>query len=197
MYTLLLGQLKYSINPELIHHIVSIVNQAYDDSEGDLLGPDHKRTHFKDITDTVERGELYAATTDPNLLVDTFTTTTTITNYGPASTILGVFKVRLIDSNIASLGMIVVAPSYQRTKLGQLMLSHFEMVAKRMGRSIGQMEVPFPIDGKPHYFKDYLRNWYTKNGYREVRRERAEEILMGNGAILARPMEFFILQKAL
>jgi ribosomal protein S18 acetylase RimI-like enzyme len=72
--------------------------------------------------------------------------------------------------------MFAVASSQRRSGLGRKLIDFAEKEARLRGCTIMELEVLMPDEGN-HVFKDILKVWYPKLGYRPVRREEIADVL--------------------
>ena len=162
--------------PELVAALTDLVNRVYADGEKGLWGPGAARTDQAEIAGLIERGEIAVARVGGRLA--------------------GAVRVRVLDEERGELGMLVAEPEQQGTGIGRELVRFAERWGREQGLAIMQLELLMPLEWE-HPVKGFLRDWYTRIGYRQVSVGDLAEDFPHLAAQLATPCAFLIFHKTL
>ncbi len=170
-----------NLNPELgdlnlSENIAILINRVYQDAEDGIWKVGASRTNVPEIEDLIKRGELVAAFVDEK--------------------IVGVVRVQLIHPSIGEFGMLAVDPLCRNGKIGSKLVSYAENKCSHMGASTMQLELLVPSSWK-HSFKEYLKEWYTRIGYKKINIGSIMDSYPQLGPLLGTDCDFEIYQKQL
>jgi ribosomal protein S18 acetylase RimI-like enzyme len=159
-----------------VEDVTRVINAAYAIGEAGLWRDGWTRTTPEEVSGLIRDRELLAATVDGR--------------------IVGCARVALFDDGAADLGLVSAAPGLQGSGVGRALVSRAEEDMRSRGVTTMQLELLVPCEGT-HPFKERLRAWYERLGYRVQRTAPFEEVASHPAADLARPCEFLIYRKAL
>jgi GNAT superfamily N-acetyltransferase len=159
-----------------VAEITELVNNVYADAEKGLWQPGAQRTHPAEMAAIVRAGELAVALAGPRLV--------------------GAVRVCRLATGEGEFGMLVADPAHRGVGVGRELVGFAEAWARGEGLDRMQLELLLPRDWT-HPVKEFLREWYTRLGYREVRRDPFEEAYPALQPQLATPCDFVVFHKAL
>jgi ribosomal protein S18 acetylase RimI-like enzyme len=160
----------------LVEALVRVINEAYAIGEAGLWLEDAARTEPDEIAGAIRSGGMLAATVDGR--------------------IVGCAYARPLDTGIVDLSLISAAPERWGAGVGRELVRAAERLMRARGVTTMQLELLVPKEGV-HPEKDRLRAWYTRLGYRVVRRAPFEQVAAHLAPQLATPCEFLIFRKPL
>jgi GNAT superfamily N-acetyltransferase len=160
----------------LMTRIAELVNRVYAEAEKGLWRDGADRTDALDIAAMVHAGELAVARLDGRLV--------------------GAVRIRRLDPGLAEFGMLVASPEYRGIGIGRALVAFAEDWARQQGLSRMQLEVLAPRTWT-HPVKEFLRDWYTRIGYRQTRTGRLADAYPALQPQLATPCDFAIYHKNL
>lgn len=153
-----------------------LVNRVYADAEKGIWREGAERTSAGDLAAIVRAGELAAARLDGRLA--------------------GAVRVRRLATGEGEFGMLVASPEHRGIGLGRRLVEFAEGWAREQGLATMQLELLLPRDWE-HPVKEFLREWYTRIGYRPVRTASFADDFPGLEPLLATPCDFVIYHKPL
>ncbi|MBL4592896.1 MAG: GNAT family N-acetyltransferase [Flavobacteriales bacterium] len=127
--------------------LVRMINAVYKESENDLWKDNHERITRTRLLEIIEKRELLLAIDD--------------------SEVLGCIHLEPMDKLMYKFKMLVANPKHKGTGVGSLLVSFAEQQAKKNGAKTMQLELLVPTDFL-HSDKVFLRNWYSRIGYRKT-----------------------------
>ena len=127
--------------------LVSMINQVYQESEGDIWKVGHKRIVLSRMLEIIAKGELLLAVTD--------------------SEICGCIHLEPMNGVMAKFKMLVANPKFKGQGIGSMLVNYAEEVARVNGANKMQLELLVPT-GFSHPDKAFLKNWYTRIGYQKI-----------------------------
>jgi GNAT superfamily N-acetyltransferase len=160
----------------LVDELVGIINSAYAVGEAGLWLEGAVRIRTSEIAEAIRGGGMLAARLDGRLV--------------------GCAYVRLLDTGTADLGLISAAPERWGGGVGRELVRSAEELMRSRGVRTMQLELLVPMESA-HPDKERLRAWYTRLGYRVVRRAPIEEVAAHLASQLATPCEFLVFEKPL
>jgi GNAT superfamily N-acetyltransferase len=161
---------------EFVAQIVALVNRVYRDAEKGLWLEGTDRTDAEEVAAIVDAGELVVARL--------------------AGRLVGAVRVRRLDDGLGEFGMLVASPADRGVGIGRDLVAFAERWAREQGLGRMQLELLVPQTWT-HPVKEFLRGWYTRIGYRQVRTSRLEAAYPALQPRLATPCDFVIYHKVL
>ena len=160
----------------LVARIAELVNRVYAEAEKGLWRDGADRTDAPGIAAMIHAGELAAARLDGQLA--------------------GTVRIRRLDPGLAEFGMLVTSPEHRGIGIGRALVAFAEDWARQQGLGRMQLEVLVPRTWT-HPVKEFLRDWYTRIGYRKTRTGRLADAYPALQPQLATPCDFAIYHKDL
>ncbi|MEV4537448.1 GNAT family N-acetyltransferase [Asanoa sp. NPDC049518] len=169
--------LKISIERSVdVARVAELINRVYADAEKGLWQPGTDRTDVAEVATIVRAGELGVARLDGD--------------------VVGVVRVRRLVGGEGEFGMLVASPEHRGSGIGRDLVAFAEGWARGAGSRVMQLELLVPR-GWAHPVKEFLREWYTRLGYREVRRDPFELAYPALQPRLATECDFVVYHKPL
>jgi GNAT superfamily N-acetyltransferase len=162
--------------PRLVERLVRLINDAYALGEAGLWLEGAWRTEPGEIAEAIRSGGMLTATDEGKLV--------------------GCAYVRPLDGATGDVGLLAAAPEEWGTGVGRELMRAAEDRMGSEGFTSMQVELLVPTEWV-HEEKERLLSWYTRLGYRFVRRAPFEEVAGHLASQLATPCEFLILRKSL
>ena len=134
--------------------VADLVNRVYADAERGLWLDGAERVGAEEAAAIVRAGELAVARLDGR--------------------VVGAVRIQRLDGGLAEFGMLVASPEHRGVGIGRELVAFAEGWAREQGFSRMQLELLVPQTWE-HPVKEFLRGWYTRIGYRQVRTGRLEE----------------------
>jgi GNAT superfamily N-acetyltransferase len=153
-----------------------LVNRVYADAEKGIWRAGTDRTGPDELAGIVRAGELAVARADGHLV--------------------GAVRVRRLESGEGEFGMLVASPDHRGMGLGRRLVEFAEGWARDRGLDTMQLELLVPREWT-HPVKEFLREWYTRIGYRPVRTARLADDYPALAPLLATPCDFVVYHKPL
>jgi len=160
----------------IVAQIVDLINGVYAEAESGLWRPGARRTNADDIADRIRAQEIATARLDDRLV--------------------GAIRIRRIADDLGEFGMLVASPEHRGIGIGRTLVAFAEDWARQQGLGRMQLELLAP-QAWTHPFKEHLRGWYTRIGYRQVRVGDLAELYPELHLRLATPCELAIHHKHL
>lgn len=158
----------------LAAQIADLVNRVYAEAEEGLWLDGTARTSEAEVADLIRAGQIAVMRSDER--------------------VVGAVRVQLLDDGVGEFGMLVAAPDQRGTGLGRVLVSFAEQWGRERGLSRMQLELLVPQTWK-HPVKEFLRDWYTRIGYRVVRTGDLGDDYPGLVPQLAGPCDFLVFHK--
>ncbi|GIM95471.1 GNAT family N-acetyltransferase [Paractinoplanes toevensis] len=158
--------------------VTDLVNEVYAVAEEGLWAAPTDRTDVTEIARIIATGELVVAREDGE--------------------ITGVARVCRLPSedSVGEVGMLVAHPKRRGGGIGRNLLAYAEGWARDLELHTMQLELLVPKTWT-HPVKQFLREWYTRAGYRVVRVTDLAEDYPALAPHLATPCDFLIFNKQL
>jgi len=160
----------------LVARIAELVNRVYAAADRGLWRDGADRTDAPDIAAMIRAGELAVARLDGRLA--------------------GAVRIRRLDPGLAEFGMLVASPEHRGIGIGRALVAFAEDWARQQGLGRMQLELLVPRTWT-HPVKEFLRDWYTRIGYRQTRTGRLADAYPALQPQLATPCDFAIYHKNL
>jgi GNAT superfamily N-acetyltransferase len=161
---------------ELVTGLAELVNGVYQVAEAGLWVDGARRTNPADIADLIRRGEIATARAGDR--------------------VVGAMQVQRLDDDVAMFGMLAADPAHRGLGIGRALVAFAERWAVDRGYRGMELELLVPTTWS-HPSKEFLRDWYTRIGYREVRRGELRESYPELAPLLATTCELVVYRKEL
>lgn len=165
-----------SADTERMTHLTELINRVYQVAEDGLWQDGAVRTDVAEVSALAAAGEITVATRDGQLV--------------------GCVRIQHLDSRTGEFGMLAAAPEYRGVGIGRDLVRYAEQSCVRTGRRTMQLELLVPRNWT-HPAKEFLAGWYTRIGYRAVRRETVDQTYPQLAPRLDAPCDFVIYHKHL
>jgi GNAT superfamily N-acetyltransferase len=160
----------------LVAEIVSLVNRVYAEAEKGLWRDGTERTNAGEVATAIRAGELVLARLDDRPV--------------------GAVRIRQLDRGVREFGMLVASPEHLGAGIGSALVGFAEDWARHEGVSEMQLELLVPRLWI-HPGKEFVRGWYTRIGYRQVRTAPLADAHPALESQLATPCDVVIYRKIL
>ena len=154
--------------------IAALVNRVYEQAEAGLWADGAQRTTAAEVAELVADGQVATARAGDR--------------------IVGAVRLQPLDPDVAEFGMLAADPEWRGLGVGRDLVAFVEARAAASGRSNMQLELLVPRDWT-HPSKEFLRAWYGRLGYREVRTTHLEELYPDLAPLLATPCDLGVYRK--
>lgn len=162
-----------SKDPAFIQHLADLINKAYNETELNLYKPVKYRTNPHEIKRLLQASHFHLAFAPNNPLP------------------VGSVHTHAVGPGIWDVGLLSVHSDARSSGLGRRLVGHAEGVAVRNGAATMRLELLVPMPPAKHDFKEYLRRWYEKLGYVQVRKASVEEVVPHLVESFNEGLEFF------
>jgi ribosomal protein S18 acetylase RimI-like enzyme len=159
-----------------VAEVAALVNGVYEQAEAGLWVDRARRTSRQEIAELITRGQIVTARTSDR--------------------VVGAVRVRALDGDTAEFGMLAADPAQRGLGIGRALVAFAERWAVDRGLSFMQLELLVPTTWN-HPSKQFLRDWYSRLGYRVVRTSTLEESYPDLAPLLATPCDLLVYRKAL
>jgi GNAT superfamily N-acetyltransferase len=160
----------------LAAEIADLVNRVYAEAEAGLWLDGAARTSAAEVADLIRAGQIAAVRSGDH--------------------ITGAVRLQQLDDELGEFGMLVAAPEARGTGVGRDLVSFAEQWGRERGLTRMQLELLVPQTWD-HPVKEFLREWYTRIGYRVVRKGDLAEDYPELVEHLACPCDFLVFHKDL
>ena len=162
---------------ELVAEITDLMNRVYSEAEAGLwIEGGATRTTEDEVATLVRAEEIAIARLDGEFV--------------------GAVRVQQLDDEMGEFGMLVASPQHRGVGIGRELVNFAEDWARGRGLDRMQLELLVPRSWS-HPVKDFLREWYTRIGYRPVRTGVLDEAYPQLVPHLATSCDFVIFHKEL
>ncbi|WP_326558547.1 GNAT family N-acetyltransferase [Micromonospora sp. NBC_01796] len=161
---------------DFVASVVDLINRVYADAEKGLWLDGADRTNPAEVTALIRAGELAVARMG-GLLV-------------------GTARIHRLATGEGEFGMLTASPLHRNLGIGRELVAFAERWARERELPRMQLELLVPQTWT-HPDKEFLHGWYTRMGYREVRRSRLDEAYPALLPFLATPCDFVVYHKPL
>jgi GNAT superfamily N-acetyltransferase len=160
----------------LAQEIADLVNRVYAEAEKGLWVDGASRTTEAEMAGLIRAGQIAVRRSGER--------------------VVGAVRIQLLDDGVGEFGMLVAAPEERGTGVGRDLVSFAEEWARSRDLSSMQLELLVPRTWT-HPVKEFLRDWYTRIGYRVVRTGDFSADFPALVPHLACPCDFLIFRKDL
>jgi GNAT superfamily N-acetyltransferase len=157
--------------------LAELINRVYAVAEKGLWIDGAQRTNAAEVASFIRAGEL-ALTRDED------------------DRVVGIIRIVRLGDGAGEFGMLVADPELRGVGIGRDLVAFAEDWARRNGMARMQLELLVPREWT-HPVKEFLREWYTRIGYRKERTAQLEEAYPHLQPLLATPCDFVIYRKDL
>ncbi|MEV4637552.1 GNAT family N-acetyltransferase [Actinoplanes sp. NPDC049548] len=161
---------------ELVATLTAMINVAYADGERGLWRDGAARTSDAEIVGLIEDGQVAVARLGGKTV--------------------GFVRLQQPAPDVAELGMLVAGADVKGTGVGRELVRFAEDWARGRGVPTMQLELLVPLEGT-HPFKEFLRGWYTRLGFRPVGSGDVADVHPELAPLLAVPCQFLLFRKDL
>ncbi|WP_223885687.1 GNAT family N-acetyltransferase [Nocardia colli] len=161
----------------LVAGLTALINQVYEVAEAGIWVDGAARTTHAEVAELIAAGEI-AATRSPD------------------GELVGSVRIQQLGDGLGEFGMLVAAPGLRGTGIGRELVRFAERRSAENGAHTMQLELLVPREWT-HPAKKFLAEWYTRIGYRVVRRGALEDDYPHLAPLLATPCDFMIYNKPL
>lgn len=164
----------------LVAALTDLVNRVYAVAEDGLWAGGAARTTEAEMAGLVAAGEIAVARV----------------RGGDGAGIVGAVRVQRLAGGEGEFGMLVAAPAYRGAGVGRELVRFAERWCHDQGLVTLQLELLVPRTWS-HPVKEFLRDWYTRLGYRPVRTGSIDDSYPALAPLLATPCDFVVYHKDL
>nr|WP_296074384.1 GNAT family N-acetyltransferase [uncultured Actinoplanes sp.] len=169
-------RISFAGHEDDVPYLAELINRVYADGEKGLWAEGARRTGAAEVADLIGRGELVLARGDDR--------------------VIGAVRVQRLGDKLGEFGMLVADPAHRGAGVGRELVAFAEGWARRQGLTTMQLELLTPRTWT-HPVKEFLRGWYTRIGYRQVRTEDFASAYPALEPLLATPCDFVVYHKGL
>jgi GNAT superfamily N-acetyltransferase len=160
---------------EFVAEVVDLVNLVYADAEKGLWLDGARRTSPAEVASLIRTGQLAVARMDGRLV--------------------GTIRIQQVACGDGEFGMLVASPDHRGVGVGRELVAFAERWAQE--RKLARMKLELLVPQTwTHPVKEFLRDWYTRLGYHEIRTIRLHEAYPDLQPHLATPADFVIFHKS-
>ncbi|GII61053.1 GNAT family N-acetyltransferase [Sphaerisporangium krabiense] len=163
-------------DPALVAGLTELVNQVYAVAERGLWAEGAARTTAGEMAELVAAGEIAVARV--------------------SGEIAGGVRVRRLESGEGEFGMLVSAPAHRGSGVGRELVRFAEDLSRGRGLAAMRLELLVPRDWR-HPGKVFLREWYTRRGYRLAGTRDVTDGHPHLAPLLATPCDIHVYRKPL
>jgi GNAT superfamily N-acetyltransferase len=156
--------------------VAELINAVYERAEAGLWADRASRTSRQEIAELIAREQIVTARTRDR--------------------VVGAVRVHALDGDTAEFGMLAADPAQRGLGIGRALVAFAERWAVENGLGLMQLELLVPTTWD-HPSKQFLREWYSRLGYRVVRTGKLQELYPDLAPLLATPCDLLIYRKAL
>ncbi len=163
-------------NADRIAEVAELINAVYEQAEAGLWVDGVRRTSGREISDLIDRGQVVTARRGDR--------------------VVGAVRVHALDDDTAEFGMLAADPAQRGLGIGRALVAFAERWAVDRALSVMQLELLVPTTWD-HPSKQFLRDWYSRLGYRVVRIGTLDESYPDLAPLLATPCDLLVYRKTL
>jgi GNAT superfamily N-acetyltransferase len=163
-------------DPSFVEAVTALVNEVYAAAEQGIWIDGTDRTNPAEIAAMISAGELAVAREDES--------------------VVGAVRIQRLPTGEGEFGMLVAHPARRGAGIGRGLIAYAEDWARSQGLRTMQLELLFPRTWT-HPVKQYLREWYTRLGYRVIRHGDLADDYPELVPRLATPCDFLVFHKPL
>jgi GNAT superfamily N-acetyltransferase len=160
----------------LLEELRDRINRVYEVAESGLWLEGHVRMGAAEMAESVRGGEIAVARLDRR--------------------VVGSVQIRRLDRETGELGLLAADPEHRGVGVGRELVRFAETLSRSRGLSTMQLGFVVPREWT-HPVKQFLHEWYSRLGYRIVRKEDFREAEPEAAPLLATECDFLIYRKPL
>jgi len=176
MKSIEIGLLGSGADDAVAADVTHLVNRVYATAEEGLWRPGTARTTLAEATELIRLGELAVARLNGR--------------------IVGAVRIQRLDDEVGEFGMLAADPDHRGIGIGRRLVDFAERLTADRGLRTMRLGLLVPQTWT-HPTKTFLDDWYTRIGYRVVRKGSIEEQYPNLAPLLATPCDFVIYHKGL
>ncbi|MFF2521140.1 GNAT family N-acetyltransferase [Streptomyces liangshanensis] len=131
----------------LVADLTALINDVHAAAEIGLWAENTPRTTTRDVSGMIAAGEIVVARMDGR--------------------VVGCVRVRRISGGTGEFGLLAASTGHRGVGVGRDLVTFAEEEARRTGLAVMEVELLVPRTWS-HPSKDFLFEWYTRRGYREI-----------------------------
>lgn len=159
-----------------VDSLVELVNRVYEAAEVGLWITGTARTGPREMADLVASGQIAVA--------------------GIGEALVGCVRIRRLDPSTGEFGMLAAEQRFRGRGLGRELVRFAEWHSRELGCDTMQLELLTPRRAS-HPTKRVLHDWYTRMGYRIVRRDALDAEYPHLAPKLAEPCDLVVYHRPL
>lgn len=160
----------------LVAAITDLVNEVYEIAEAGLWVKGARRTSRQEVAELIAFGQIATARAGDR--------------------VVGAVRIQRLDDETAEFGMLAADPTQRGLGVGRALVVFAEHWAIERGFAEMQLELLVPIEWE-HPSKVFLRDWYTRIGYRVARTGHLRDLYPELAPLLAAECDLIVYRKAL
>ncbi len=160
----------------LVAELADRINRAYEAGERGMWLEGTTRIDVKEVAGYVRAGEIAIARRGEE--------------------VVGSARIVQLDPDTGEFGLLVAAPEHRGIGVGSELVRFAEELVRSRGSSWMELELVVPRDWE-HPVKRFLHDWYSRLGYREVRRRDFASARPGRRPLMATDCDFLTYRKRL
>lgn len=167
---------RASADTAVMAELTDLINQVYRAGEEGLWVDGAARTTVPELAKRTRSEEIAVARLDGR--------------------IVGCVRIQRLEDGTGEFGMLAAAPELRGLGIGRELVGFAEQKCHHDGLAVMQLELLVPRSWT-HPVKEFLRQWYTRIGYRVVRTTSIDESYPALAPLLATPCDFVVYHKNL
>jgi N-acetylglutamate synthase-like GNAT family acetyltransferase len=165
-----------SRDANLVDHLTGLINGVYATAESGLWREEATRTTASELAELIRAGQIAVAT-----------------RHGKVA---GSVRIHDVSHDASEFGMLVAAPDQRSIGVGRTLVHFAERNSRERGLRAIQLELLVPRTWF-HPSKEFLKDWYSRSGYRVIRTESVDNAHPHLAPLLATPCELVRYEKPL
>jgi GNAT superfamily N-acetyltransferase len=165
-----------SRDTRLVDQLAGLINDVYEVAESGLWCDGATRTTASELAELI-RAQQIAVATRPDQIA-------------------GAVRIHDVGDDASEFGMLVSAPEHRSTGVGRALVAFAEQRSRERGLRAIQLELLLPRTWQ-HPSKEFLKAWYGRIGYRQVRTTSIDDAHAHLAPLLATPCDLAVYEKPL
>ena len=158
----------------LVGHLTGLINDVYEVAESGLWRDGATRTTASELAELIRAEQIAVATRHDQ--------------------IAGAVHIHDVGDDASEFGMLAAAPEQRGAGVGRALVDFAEQRSHERGRRAMQLELLVPREWR-HPHKEFLKAWYSRIGYRQVRTGSIEATHPHLAPLLATPCDLDVYEK--
>ena len=167
---------EVSQDAPLVDQLTSLINDVYATAESGLWRDGSTRTTASEVAELIGAEQIAVAARDGR--------------------IAGSVRVHDVVEDVSEFGMLVAAPDHRGTGVGRALVGFAEQRSRERGLRAIRLDLLVPRSLR-HPSKEFLKAWYGRIGYRQVRTGSIDEAHPHLAPLLATPCDLIVYEKPL